>query len=202
MKELIRISAKQAYAVAQHYRLSEQAINYLKPELTPAAFIFQLEQNQLIEDAIKFLAHALPKRLAVWWVCLVAESVTERNTASLDYQAFIAAEHWVKNPTEENRRTAEKIAAKTLFSSAASWAATAAFWCTGSLASADMPMVAAPPYLYAHAVYGGIGLAAVTPTPDEYQEKMRHYFQLGLALAQGESGKPATASAKAGGVIA
>ncbi|HET8707189.1 MAG TPA: hypothetical protein VFM46_12880 [Pseudomonadales bacterium] len=188
MRELKRISAKTAYDVAQHYRVGDDAVLLLAPAMTPDEYLCALEAKQLMAEAVRFLAHALPRRLAVWWLCRVAERVTETNPQSAHYQAFLAAERWVKNPTEENRRLAERAGAKTQFSSAASWAAMAAFWSTGSLASADLPMVAPPAFLYAHAVYGGIGVAAVTPTPDLYEDNMRRYYQLGIELACGGNG--------------
>jgi len=197
MDGLVKINVTTAYEVALRYSVSEAAAALLQPQQMPAEFLKILEQHALFEDAIQFLAHALPKRLAVWWVCLVAETVTERSETSPHYVALQATESWVRQPTEAHRRQAEAAAAKTNFSSPASWAATAAFWCTGSLAAADMPMVAPPSYLYAHAVYGGIGLAAVTPSPDQYQEKMLRYYRIGLTLARGGSGRTEQPSAQA-----
>ncbi len=192
---LKKISAKTAYEVCRHFSLSEDAAAHLDPSISPADFLMQLEKNNLFEDAIRMLAHALPKRLAIWWACLVAELVTPVSPNSIHYHAYKAVEAWVRNPTETNRRIAEKAGAVADYKSAASWAATAAFWCTGSIGAEGDPMVAPPDYLYTHAIVGAIGLAAVTPVPDHYEENLQAYYYLGIDLAKGGSGKPKLSAA-------
>ena len=77
---LTKISAKDADSVLTQYEVEAPLAAYLAQspqlrQLTPASFVAHLETRGLFTDLIKFLAHALPRREAVWWACAVAKKV-------------------------------------------------------------------------------------------------------------------------------
>ena len=124
MAELVKISATQAGDIIKLFELSEEAQDLeLKAALSPADFIQQLIQAQLSFDAIKFLAHALPKREAIWWACLAVKRTLPQDATAADQAALSAAERWALQPSEETRQQARAWSEKTRQKSAASWAA-------------------------------------------------------------------------------
>lgn len=162
-KAFKKIRAQTAREVLDRYELGPTLSAHLVehpvlPELTPAEFIEQLKAGLLWSDLIVFLAHALPRREAVWWACVVARKVVAQEPVMAG-DALSAAEAWVKEPSEAHRRKAEVCAKLSAHEYAASWAAQAAFWANGSITGPNDPPVAPPKYLYAQAVNGAMALA-------------------------------------------
>ena len=171
--ELIKVTAKNASIVCQQLELEEVAKQLLNPELTPSQYLQLLIEQKQFPDAIRFLAMALPHREAVWWACVSARaSVTEKTKPQM-IAALTAAEAWVYQPTEENRRSAMALAEATEFSGACSWAAVAAFWSGGSISPPDAPAVPPPEGLTAKAVAGAVMLAAGEINPEAVDENYK-----------------------------
>lgn len=157
--------------------------------VTPAAFLQQLISGSLLNDAVQFLAFALPKREAVWWACLCARSELRDPAPPPILAALEAAEAWVYKPTEENRRTAMQRAQETKFDAPGVWAAVAAFWSGASLAPADLPAVPPAPYLTGVAVAGAVSLAAVQTEAALADKKRQRYIDMAIDIANGGSGR-------------
>ena len=49
------------------FDLDDAAKALLDDKQTPRQFLQLLGKQQLYSDAVRFLAHALPKREAIWW---------------------------------------------------------------------------------------------------------------------------------------
>ncbi|MEE2730413.1 MAG: hypothetical protein VYA55_06290 [Pseudomonadota bacterium] len=192
MAQLVKIQAQQASEILKHFELSEDAIEFAeKGALPPADFIDQLVQSNFYFDAVKFLAHALPKREAIWWACMAVKKTLPADAPAPQQAALNAAEQWAIQPTEENRQLAKAWSEKTQNKSAPSWAATAAFWSGGSMAKPGEPDMPAPPYLYAHAVAGAISMAAFSPDPENAAEQFQLFIRQALDLAAGGRGEVA-----------
>ena len=187
MKELIKVKAQTACELLAHFELDTDI--QIDDDLNVSQALSLLMKESLFFDAIKLLAHALPKREAVWWSCLATRQGQTDSTTEDNKQALLAAETWVKNPTEDNRQMAKKLANKTKQRTAASWAATAAFWSTGSLNPSDEPAIPVPKYLYAHAVSGCIALAASEVFPDDPTPFLKIFIARGIDLASGGTGQ-------------
>ena len=190
MAELTKISARQASEILSRFELSEEAAAFAeKGALTPLEFIKQLLQQDLYFDAVKFLAHSLPKREAVWWACLAVKKTLSPGAPAAQQAALNAAEQWAISPSEDKRQLARAWSEKTGQRSAASWAATAAFWSGGSIAKPGEPEIAPPPFLYAHAVSGAVSMAAFEPDPDRAADQFKLFIRQGLDLAAGGRGE-------------
>ena len=175
--------------------LSEPARALAAPDMAPADYIEQLCAEGLWADAVRFLAHGLPKREAVWWACLTARGALGEAAAAPQMAAVEAAEAWVYQPTEENRRAAMAAGDAAGNDSPARWAAVAAFWSGGSLTAPDAPAVAPGEQLTAMAVAGAVQIAAVHKEPARAEEKYRLFVAQGLDIAQGGNGRIAAAPA-------
>jgi hypothetical protein len=179
--------------------LSEPARALLGAKIAPGDFIERLCAAGLWADAVRFLAHALPKREAVWWACLAARAALGAGAPPPHAKAVEAAEAWVYQPTEEKRRAAMAAGDAAAKDSPARWAAIAAFWSGGSVTAPDAPAVPPGEQLTAMAVAGAVQIAAVQREPARADEKYRLFIAQGLDIAQGGNGRIAAAVAAQAG---
>jgi len=182
---LLKVNAKTAAEVCKHFPLGDEAKKLLTDTQTPKTFLDALIEKQQFPDAIRFLAHALPKREAVWWACLCTRAASGSNLPPKIAAALQSSEKWVSTPSEENRRAAMPAAEAAEFKTSAGCAAVAAFWSGGSLAPPNLPVVPPGEFLTAHGVAGAVMLAAVQSEPEKAPEKYRKFLAQGIEVAQG-----------------
>ncbi|MDB5316981.1 MAG: hypothetical protein JWO26_1547 [Rhodospirillales bacterium] len=147
-----------------------------------------IEAGKLVEAA-RLVAHALPKREAVWWACMCARAIPDPALKPEDMASLAAAEAWVRRPEERARRAAAEIAEKTSFKSAEAWAAMGAFWSGGSLAPEGMADVPPGEHLTGVAVAGAIVLASVRVSVERQDERLRKFIDAARSIAAGGSGR-------------
>ena len=188
MSELKKIQAKTAAEVCGKYEQAAEIMPLLAEGMSPKAFLDRLVEEERLQEANRFLAHALPKREAVWWACLCARDAMP-NTDETSETLIKLAETWVRKPTDENRRSAMTAAENAGFDSPASWAAAAAFWSGDSMTEPEMEPVAPPDELTGTAVAAAGLLAAFSGDPVMAPDKFREYLDKGIDVAQGGSGR-------------
>ena len=159
------------------------------PGMATVQFLNQLVSEKKLDEAVQFLAFALPPREATWWACMCARAQLHDPIAPALLAALEASEAWVRRPTEENRRAAMASAQATQFDSPAVWAAVAAFWSGGSLAPPELPVVPPAPHLNGVAVAGAVRLAAVQTEPQKADEKRARYIAAAVDIANGGAGR-------------
>lgn len=187
---LVKVT-RSAAEICALFPLSPEGRAVLHPALSPAEFLDRLCAGGLAIDAIRFLAHALPRREAVWWACLSARSVVD-GAAPAETHAVETAEAWVYHPDEEHRRAAAAAAdAVGNSESPARWAATAAAWSGGSLAPPEAPVVPPAETLTAQAAAGAVLLASVKPEPGRAPERHRQAIAQAVDIARGGTGRQA-----------
>lgn len=166
--------------------ISEDAVAVLaeSPAEPPQrAFVAALVERELFLDAVAFLAHALPRREAVWWAWVCARKASGQTPPPKIQAALDATERWIVQPTEDNRRQAMQYAELADFGTPAGCAALGAFLTSGSLAPATAPVVPPGEFMTAKAVTGSVILAAVAKEPDKAPEKFQEYVRLALEVA-------------------
>ena len=183
---MAKVTAKTAAEVCKNFGLGEEAKKLLRADMTPAQFLNTLMEKQQFLDAVRFLAHALPKREAVWWACQCGRAVVDKNPPPKIAAAFQSAEKWVVDPSEANRRAAMTAAEGAEFKTPAGCTAVAAFWSGGSLGPPNTPVVPPGEYLTAHGVGAAIMLAAVQTEPEKATEKYRKFLAQGIEVANGK----------------
>ena len=162
--------------------LGEEAMALLRPEMHPLEFVALLMEKTLYPDAVRFIAHALPKREAVWWGWVCARRAAGENPPPKIKAALDATEKWIAQPNEDNRRLAMAAAQKAELGTAAGCTGVAAFFSGGSLAPPEAPVVPPGEFLAAKAVSGAVIFAAVANEPERAPEKFRSFVAQGVEV--------------------
>ena len=164
--------------------LGDEAMALARPDLHPREFVALLLDKALFPDAVRFVAHALPKREAVWWAWVSARRAAGDAPAPAIKAALDATEKWIAQPTDELCRRAMDAAQKAGLGTAAGCAGLAAFFSGSSLAPPEAPPVPPGEFLTAKAVSGAVILAAVSKEPKKAPEKFRAFVAQGLEVTQ------------------
>jgi hypothetical protein len=170
------------YAIATLAELGEEAMALLSPAQHPLDYISILMEKALFPDAVRFIAHALPKREAVWWGWVCARRSSGENPPPKIKAALDATEKWIAQPNDEHRRAAMAAAQKAELGTAAGCAGLAAFFSGGSLAPPDVPAVPPGELLAAKAVSGAVIIAAVAKEPEKAPEKFKNFVAQGVEV--------------------
>lgn len=160
--------------------LGPEALALARPDLHPQDYINLLLEKKLFPDAVRFVAHALPKREAVWWGWVCARRAAGDNAPPKIKAALEATEKWIAQPTEEHRRAAMTAANQADVGTSAGCAGLAAFFSGGSLAPPEAPVVPPGEYLTAKAVSGAVIFAAVSQEPEKAPEKFKSFVAQGV----------------------
>lgn len=185
---LTKVKQATALAVCLGVDLGEQATALLQDKLTVTDFLHQLIEQKLYPDAVRFLAHALPKREATWWACLSARNGLTDKTSAAEIKAIELAEAWVYKPTEDNRKLTLPAAEMTAYKTAASWAAIAAFWSGDDISPIPQAIIPPDEKLYAKAVIGAVMLAATQGESSKVNDNYALFLQQGINIASGGNG--------------
>ena len=167
-------------AICSVAELKPEAMALLQPQQKPPEFIDTLMDKKLFADAVRFLAHALPRREAVWWAWMCARRAAGERPAPAVQTALEVTERWIAQPTEENRRAAEQAAELATIDTPAGCAAMGAFFSGGSIGPPDAPEVPPGPYLTAKVVSGAVIYAALGDEPAEAPGKFRSFVAQGV----------------------
>jgi hypothetical protein len=151
--------------------------------------IDRLEAAQMLGDATRLYAFALPRREAVWWASMCATATTPNEQPTAERHAREAAEAWVRHQDEPSRRAAMAAARAAGLRSPEAWAAVAAFWSDGSIAAAGQPIVPPPPHLTGTAVHGAVTMAAVRDKPQLRDNRLRRFLASARDIAAGGIGR-------------
>lgn len=188
---LSRVAAKTAAEVCQRFEPGAAARALLRPDLSPRQYLDLLTQKGQLLDAVRFLAHALPKPEAVWWGVQCARAVLGPSPAPKAAAALVAAEKWLADPSDENRRAALPAAEQAGVDTAAGCAAVGVFFSGGSLGPSALPSIPPAEDLTARVVAGGVIQAATVGEPEKANEKLASCLASGIEVANGMSRWPA-----------
>ena len=149
----------------------------------------RLEASGFLVEAARMVAHALPKREAVWWACMCAMHTAPADLGENDRLARELAENWVRQQNDKLRREAMAKAEAADFGTPEAWAAVAAFWSGDSMAPEGQAAVPPPGHLCGTAVAGSIVLAAVRGDPLRQPARLKRFLESGRNIAAGGPGR-------------
>ena len=172
-------TAAQICAVSE---LGAPAKALLRDGLGAREYLNLLMEKRHFPDAVRFLAHAMPKREAVWWAWYCARRTPMPDPEGKLKAALDATEKWIAQPSDENCRAAHAAGEAADFGTAAGCAGLAAFFSGGSLAPPNCPPVPPGEFLTAKAVSGAVIFAAVSTQPEKAEEKFGAFIEQGLGI--------------------
>jgi hypothetical protein len=144
-----------ARQVFEAFASAAEDIEAAPSDIDPITFVEDLLRGDTPEDAISFCAYLLPRREAVWWACQCIRSIDGALGAN-DNDLLELAEGWVRQPEEENRKSALRAATAADLRTPAAWAAMGAGWSGGSLVDDPERPVPPAPYLTAKAIRAAV----------------------------------------------
>jgi hypothetical protein len=160
-------------------------------EEAPVDFARRLLSQGMGFDPIVYIASVLPRREAVWWGCHCVRALNGGRTDD----AVQAAEAWVRNPEEAERRAALQIGTSGDTNAPSTWLALAAGHSGGSIAPEGGPPVHAWAEATATNLKAGIILAIVQYPMAEIQAWVRACVEAGMRFADGGDAKVTPPSA-------
>jgi hypothetical protein len=172
LKALDPDSDTSAGVLASLPSLGSEARSRLDPAVNVRTFLDTLRREGLYADVINVLTWVLPRQYALAWGCECWQHL--QGGAEIDpsdRSAIAAAQRWLKEPTEENRRAAFELADRLGQRSAATWLAAAAGWSGGSMLPPGQPEVPPPASLSGDAVAAAVILAAAAE-PSAFAERV------------------------------
>ncbi len=149
----------------------------------------RLEAAGFLVEAARLVAHALPKREAVWWACMCAFHTAPPDLSENDRLARELAENWVRQQSDKLRREAMAKAEAGDFATPEAWAAVAAFWSGDSMAPEGQAAVPPAAHLCGTAVAGAVVLAAVRGDPLRQPARLKRFLESGRNIAAGGPGR-------------
>jgi len=176
-------TGKELNEIVAASELSEEALGLYTEQQEPGSFVDALVQNGHSVDTIRLLAHALPRREAVWWAWSCASKVTGAEPDNEIQAALDATREWIADPTDEHGRDAMEKAEKADMGTPAGCAALAAFLSGNSLAPPELDPVEPGEFVGAKAVAGSIILAGVSREPEKAAEKYHAFIEAALDVA-------------------
>jgi hypothetical protein len=171
-------------------KLSEPARALVSPHSQPLDFVRELLAKDLTKDAVRFLAHFLPKRTAVWWGCLCTWHVQRPSLAEHSRAGLGAAVRWARDPSEKQRQEAHRAGTAAGIKDPAGALALAAARSGGSLSPPALPVVPPPPDMTAKTVVVAVLGACVLDHPPCPADRRRQFVQLALDVVAGKGFQP------------
>jgi hypothetical protein len=115
-----------AEVLAHRAKLSDAARRLLEASRTAPQYAERLLAAEHYEDAVKFLAHALPRRAGTWWGCLTLWRLAGPDLAPQERDRLGAAVAWVLEPSDDHRRAAARQGEQSDYATPAAWLAVTA----------------------------------------------------------------------------
>jgi hypothetical protein len=164
--------------------LEPSALELIAAKRTEREAFEQLLRGGLHADAIRFLAHLLPRREAVWWAWVSVRKSAAGEQSQNQKACLEATERWLASPTDDHRRAAFASAEKAQFGTPAGCVGLAAFLSGDSLAPAGLQAVPPEEHLAGRAVANAMLMAAVAQAPEKAPERLKGFLEQGTQLAE------------------
>jgi hypothetical protein len=182
-----RTGIKTAAEVCRRFALGDEARALLDDAMSPRQFLDRLRAAGLPADAAKLVAHALPKRQAVWWAYLGVTQMLGPKASPEATAALETSRAWVADPSDDHRRAAYAAAERAGFDTAAGCVALAVFFSGGSLAPPDFQPAPAPEHVTGSMVATALALAVVLDAPEKARQKCDALLQTAIDVADGKN---------------
>ena len=182
----LRMTGSRPVQVCHGLALSDAARAALADDPSPACFLDALSAAECHEDAVQFLAHAMPRVDAVRWACDCARAAGGDTLPVVASVALAAALRWAAAPSAQRCQDAAEVAEAEGMQDegAARFVALAAAWSGDSLVAEGLPPTPPPEGLGSAAVAAAVMIAAATGEPAQMGERYRDFIARGMGVAR------------------
>ena len=188
--ELKKITHVNAAELVAGSAIEESVAPLLEDGPDAKTLVARMVEKSMFLDAARFIVLALPPRETTWLGCLTARYAAEEKPLSkIDQGALESAERWVYEPSEENRRAAERAIEDADYTTPAALAALSAFYSGGSIAGDDDNPLDAPSGVSAKLIDAATALVSVGPDEPTMETRARRLLAQALDVADGGSGR-------------
>jgi hypothetical protein len=170
-----------AEALARPAQLSDAARRLLEAGHTVLQYAERLLAAEHYEDAVMFLAHALPRRAGTWWGCLALWRLVGPDLAPQDRDRLGAAVAWVLEPTDDHRRAAARQGEESEYATPTGWLAVTAGVDDG-VDPSDEPASA----MAAGGILCSLEMTVALADPLQADDNRHHIASLGLEMLDGK----------------
>jgi hypothetical protein len=175
-----RVKTAAAAEILARYEPSKDAAALADDKLAPYPYVERLLDAQLFEDAIAFLAYALPRREALAWAHGCAQEVTPADAKKELVAALAAAEKWIAAPADEDRRAAMVAAEAATYGNPQGCPALSVFFSEGSMSPPDCPPVPVGEWFCARTVAASVHLACLARGPEHARPLAQDFATRGV----------------------
>ena len=161
--------------------LSQGALDLVREDSTPSAYLESLEKQELYRDAISFLAHKLPAEAGVKWSAACVRELRAPESRQQKDEPLDAVEQWIKAPGDPARWAAKEAADKAA-GGPSSLTAFAVFLSGTSISPPGNPDTPPPPYAAQKMIAGSVMVAVVSYEPQKAAERYKRALAIGKAL--------------------
>ncbi len=159
----------------------DEAVRATFPPGAPhRAVVQQMVTAALFPEAVRFVAHALPRREGVWWAWVTAKRAAGPTPEPPIKAVLEATERWIAQPSDGNRRAAWEAAQAADVGTPAGCAGAAAFFSGESVAPVGVQALPPGEFDAAKMIAGAIMLSALVTEPEKAPEKFLAAIQQGL----------------------
>ena len=187
-KPFVSVTATTAAEICSRFAVKKEALALLREGMTPEEFAEALMASKQYVTGIDYMAHALPPREAIWWGCLCLQHACGDSLPPAEKEACRLTVQWVVQPTEESRFALLAPAQMAGPATVAGGLAMAAYQTGANVAPSHLPPMAPQPFAPAKAVAGAIKMACTKGDPVKIIETQRLLLELGITMAEGNSG--------------
>ncbi len=179
--DLSKDSKRSPNDVVTDIDLSDEALAKLPHSENTLAFLDELCEEELFNDAFLTLARTLPKQYAIIWALKCVEASLGDKLDEKEQRCVDLVKQWLSAPDDKLRREAMEAADDCDYGGSCAWLAAAVGFSGGSLAPENQAEVPPPPHLTAVAVAAGlVGLAVLDA--EKIAEKGRELIDSGLSM--------------------
>ncbi len=186
---LAKIATVRSGDLARRYQPSAAVIEALRANPTADGAARKLIDEKAVDAAIELLAHALPRREAVWWAATCVRERLPEPAPAVELRLLAGAEDWVRKPSDEQRRAVFELARAEGMGTPAGLVASAVFFSGDTLGPADRPPVPPAGNLVGTMVVNAVRIAATRLAAQEGPQWLAEFLTVGIDIASGGSGR-------------
>lgn len=179
------------FSAENELMLTPEGEAYLRPDLGVHEYFELLRDNGCLGDARRVLAHAMPKRRALWWGLLCAFDVFRSHPAENVEAVLRGVADFIVLPDEGRRLRLRELVGLVRPQSPPHFLAQAAILSFGSLIDPPAQEVLPRRFLTGRLVGVSIYLASIARAPLHYRRQLEQYLDVGLDVARGANLWPA-----------